>query len=172
MKKGIKRSMLAAALFTAVCLGASESASDKAYTINDQEYLEAPGHSILVFHNIYPLGKQGGIEIIQHGVRVATNGDLRLEPSPGQWDPLPETGKREVDTEKGEIRVPLHYPDVDLDYTVRVRPEGKGVRISVDLAKPLPSEWVGKVRMNLELYPPEYYGKTFFLGDTQGVFRR
>jgi hypothetical protein len=30
----------------------------------------------MVFEDIYPEGHQGGVEIIQHGVRVATNGDV------------------------------------------------------------------------------------------------
>ena len=60
------------------------------WTVNDLEYFEAPGLSMLVFHGIYPEGKQGGVEIIQHGERVATNGDLRLEPTPSQWAPLPK----------------------------------------------------------------------------------
>ena len=28
-------------------------------------------------------------EPMQQGVRVAANGDLRLEPTPGQWSPMP-----------------------------------------------------------------------------------
>ena len=47
-----------------------------------KESLEARGLSVLLFHNYYPDGKQGGIEIIQHGLRIATNGDLRLEQLP------------------------------------------------------------------------------------------
>ena len=59
------------------------------WKLNPLQYYEAAGLSALVFHSSYPAGKQGGIEIIQHGERVATNGDLRLEPTPGQWAPLP-----------------------------------------------------------------------------------
>ena len=59
------------------------------WKINELEYFEKQGLSVLVFHNFYPEGKQGGIEIIQHDERVATNGDLRLEPAPGQWSRVP-----------------------------------------------------------------------------------
>ncbi|MGH8021812.1 MAG: AGE family epimerase/isomerase, partial [Opitutaceae bacterium] len=34
---------------------------------------------------------------IQNGARVATNGDLRLGPTPGQWQPVPKVGERQVD---------------------------------------------------------------------------
>jgi hypothetical protein len=43
----------------------------------------------MAFDDIYPEGHQGGISIIMHGNRVATNGDIRLEPTPGQWQPVP-----------------------------------------------------------------------------------
>ena len=32
------------------------------WQVNDLEYFEAPGLSALVFHNVYPEGKQGGLE--------------------------------------------------------------------------------------------------------------
>ena len=69
------------------------------WTINDQEYLETQGLSVLAFHNFYPSGKQGGIEFIQHGERNATNGFIRMDRINGQRFnyPEPEQVKREVD---------------------------------------------------------------------------
>ncbi|MFB0504978.1 MAG: glycoside hydrolase, partial [Candidatus Bathyarchaeia archaeon] len=142
------------------------------WTVNDLEYMEAPGLSMLVFHDVYPEGKQGGLEIIQHGERVATNGDLRLEPTPGQWAPLPKVGKRETDAEKGIVEVSQSYPDYNLDYTVRVQADGDSLRICVDLDRPLPPELVGKASFNLELFPQAYFGKTFHMGNTCDVFPR
>lgn len=142
------------------------------WEMNTLGYFETPGLAALVFHNLYPEGKQGGIEIIQHGERVATNGDLRLEPTPGQWAPLPVAGEREVDIECGVVRVPLHYPDVDLDCALRVWAEGAALQIAVDLARPLPAEWVGRVSLNLELFPDVYCGRTFHLGGSFGVLPR
>jgi hypothetical protein len=54
---------------------------------NDQDYFEMPGLNVLVYHNPFPEGHQSGVEVIQHGERVATNGELRLSPAPGQWQP-------------------------------------------------------------------------------------
>ena len=62
--------------------------------INDHEYFEKPGLNVMVFFDIYPEGHQGAVGIIQNGTRVATNGDLRLEPTPGQWQPIPKVSKR------------------------------------------------------------------------------
>jgi len=42
---------------------------------------------------------------------VATNGDLRLEATPGQWQPIPKQGKRIVDVANNLIKVTMTYPD-------------------------------------------------------------
>ncbi len=140
--------------------------------INELEYFEAPGLSVLVFHDFYSEGKQGGIEIIQHGERVATNGDVRLEPAPGQWSNVPKAGKREVDRDKGTIKVPLSFPDHNYGFAVRVEADGTSILVTVDLSRPLPDEIVGKASFNLELFPSAYFGKTFQLGSTSGIFPR
>ena len=68
--------------------------------INEQEYLEMAGVNVMLAHDFYPESHQGGVGIIQNGLRVATNGDLRLEPAPGQWQPVPKVGSRMVDRSK------------------------------------------------------------------------
>src|SRR5689334_13217688 len=83
------------------------------FQINQLEYLERYGVNVMLAHDFYPEGHQGGVGIIQNGLRVATNGDLRLEPTPGQWQPIPKVGKRVVDREKEEISVRMEYPDPD-----------------------------------------------------------
>src|SRR5450755_2950381 len=67
-----------------------------AMVLNKQEYLEYQGVNVMLAHDFYPEGHQGGVGIIQNGQRVATNGDLRLEPTPGQWAAIPKVGKRIV----------------------------------------------------------------------------
>ncbi|UCD38870.1 MAG: hypothetical protein JSW54_05160, partial [Fidelibacterota bacterium] len=42
--------------------------------LNDQDYFEMPGLNVLFYHNTFSEGHQGGLEIIQHENRVATNG--------------------------------------------------------------------------------------------------
>lgn len=42
---------------------------------------------------IIPEGHQGGVCVIMNGHRVATNGDLRFEATPGQWQPVPAAEK-------------------------------------------------------------------------------
>ncbi|HSH19889.1 MAG TPA: glycoside hydrolase family 9 protein, partial [Draconibacterium sp.] len=161
------------------------SAISQSLTINSDEYFEMPGLNVMVFYDIYPEGHQGAIGIIQNGTRVATNGDLRLEPTPGQWQPIPKTGKREVFKDKNEIQIkctypdesrnrkgfnPVFYPDLDFSYNVRVIGEGKNFRIIVDLEEPLPEEWIGKVGFNLELFPAILFGKSWYMDRESGIF--
>jgi endoglucanase len=148
------------------------SGPDRGWTINALEYFEKPGLSILVFHNIYPEGKQGGIEIIQNGERVASVGDVRLEAMPGQWGGLPAAGKRVVDRSSGRIEVPMRFVKEGLDYRVRVEPCGDSICITVDLPRPLPPGLAGRAGFNLALFPPAYFAKSFHLGRIDGIFPR
>ena len=155
--------------------------------LNELEYLEMPGLNVMLAHDYYPEGHQGGVGIIQNGLRVATNGDIRLDRTPGQWQPVPKVGKRVVDRASGEISLraeypdeskdrkgfnPVEYPDLRFAYTVRVRPEGAAFRIVVDLEQPLPAGWVGRVGFNLELFPGLLFGRTFATESASGIFPR
>jgi endoglucanase len=163
------------------------SAQRPALQLNDREYFEMPGLNVMAFQDIYPEGHQSGVVIIQNGVRVSTNGDLRLDPTPGQWQPMPKQDKRVVNKQGNEITTwlsypdpgrnrkgfnPIDYPDLNLSYQVRVRGEGQGVRIIVDLDHPLPAAFVGKVGFNFELYPAALFGKSWYLGMHSGIFPR
>jgi hypothetical protein len=177
---------LGMSLATATASAAAQ-AGDDALSINDQEYLEMRGLNVMLAHDYYPEGHQGGVSVIQNGQRVATNGDLRLEPTPGQWQPTPEVGKRQIDRTTQEISVhmafpdesqdrkgenPIGYPDLKMSYAVRVRPDGRAFRIIVDLDEPLPAGWVGKVGFNLELFPGILFGKSYEIGGQSGIFPR
>ncbi|MBR5742926.1 MAG: hypothetical protein IKX85_03915, partial [Clostridia bacterium] len=50
-------------------------------------YFKNEGVNVMAFDDIYPEGHQSGVSILMHGKRVATNGDIRFEPTPGQWQP-------------------------------------------------------------------------------------
>src|ERR1035437_5035886 len=135
--------------------------------LNDLEYFEMPGLNVMSFQDIYPEGHQGGVSIIQNGVRVATNGNLVLNPTPGQWQPVSKLRNREVDKKNNTIRVsltypdsgrfkgfnPIKYPDLYFNYKITVTPEGNSIRIIVDLDRPLPKDWIGEVGFNIELFP-------------------
>ena len=116
-------------IITGLCfnIGYSQSDDNGGLKIGEGSYFEMPGLNVLVYNNTFTEGHQGGVEIIQHGVRVATNGELRLSPSPGQWQPLPKLGVgyeargvspqgvdlegRVVDKENNVISLPCSYPN-------------------------------------------------------------
>jgi hypothetical protein len=162
-------------------------AAADAYRLNDAGYFENAGINVMLGQDYYPEGHQGGLSIIMHDERVASNGDVRLEPAPGQWSPIPKPGERKLDRAAQEISVHLAYPDAERDrkgfnpivypdlafgYTVRARPEGDAIRITVDLDQPVPNGWVGKIGFNLELFPEALFGKSYQLGETHAVFPR
>jgi len=155
--------------------------------INNEGYYETRGLNVMMFDDFYPDGHQGGLTIVQSGRRIAANGDLRLEPTPGQWSPVPAVGKRTIDKEKGIISVelwypdsskdrkgfnPIIYPDLRFKYTIRTEAIGNSIKLSVDLEKPLPKEWTDKVGFNLELFPGHYFGEHYFMDSELGIFPR
>lgn len=155
------------------------------FQLSDRGYFERDGVSVMAFQDFYPDGHQGGVTVVQHGVRTAANGDLRLNATPGQWDPVPTQDSREV--EGGEIVTrlsypdpsknrrgfnPIEYPDLEMSYAVRARAEGDAVVVTVDLDQPLPDDYVGVVGFNLELYPVDLFGKAWLLDSARGRFPR
>jgi hypothetical protein len=159
----------------------AQSPAPSGLKLNDLEYLEMPGLNVMAFQDIYPEGHQGGISIVQNGVRVATNGDLRLEVAPGQWSAVAKQEKRAIQRETNEIATWLSYtaragmdsePIPNLSYQVRVLSEGQGFRIIVNLDRPLPANLTGKLGLNLEFYPGALFGKTWHLGGESGIFPR
>jgi hypothetical protein len=142
--------------------------------LNDLGYFEAPGMNVLVFSSQYNGfffdEKTAGIELIHHGVRTATGGAIRLQPTPEQWDQIPILSDRKVDRKTSSIEVKLRYNDYDFDSKVTVTAMDDGVIIRVSLDKPLPEKLVGKVGFNLEFLPSAYFEKTFFADGNSGVF--
>ncbi len=160
--------------------------AQEALKLNDKEYFHREGLDITFFSDYYPEGHQSGVTIIQHGVRVAANGDLRLEPSPGQWSPVPKWGARTVDQEDQSItqrlwypdssknRIgfnPVIYPDLYFFYQIEIKAENDGsISVTVDLDEPLPDEWCERAGFNLELFPGDLFGKSYLMDQTSGIF--
>ncbi|WP_438907589.1 hypothetical protein, partial [Bacillus licheniformis] len=90
---------------------------------------------------------------VLHGERIATDGAVRLNPTPEQWDPVPAFVGRARGTEPNQIVVRSTYKDQNLAYRVKVTAEGDGFRIAVDLDQPLPAAFAGKAGFNLDFLP-------------------
>ena len=144
-----------------------------ALTLHDSGYLHKQGWDVLVFNNRYGLfgdEKASGVEIIHHGIRTATNGDVRLNPTPGQWEPIPEVISRSVDQKTKSIETFLKYSRYNFTYSIRVEPRAQGVAISVHLQNELPPSLHGIAGFNLEFLPSAYFRKTYIAGSRTGNF--
>ena len=167
-----------------VIIGAqTDLAEAQNYKINDRGYFNYEGVDAMAFDDFYPEGHQGGISFIMHGKRVATNGDIRFDETPGQWQPVPKKLTRTVDGQKIVTQLcypdtsrhetgfnPMVYPDVQLQYTVSLEPQGKGFLVTVDLETPVPEELVGKAGFNMEFFPGELFGKPWIMDDKAGIY--
>jgi endoglucanase len=142
--------------------------------LNDSAYFEKRGLNVLVFSNWYNGNfgdsKISGIEIIHHGVRTVTNGDVRLNPTPDQWDPIPSFEKRVVNKENKTIEAYLGYPAYQFRYMIKAEPKNGGLRITVNLEKPLPQQLEGRAGFNLEFLPSAYFRKSYLMDDQSGIF--
>jgi endoglucanase len=143
--------------------------------LNNQGYFETRGLNVLVFSNCYNESfddsKMSSIEIIHHDMRVATNGDVRLNPTPEQWDPIPVFLGREIDSLNQVIEASLTYPAYNFKYRIKVKSEDKGVLITVNLDTPLPHELEGNAGFNLEFIPSSYIEKSYLMDDSiTGIF--
>lgn len=166
-----------AALLAAAVLDAQD------YKLNDKGYFNYEGVDAMAFDDFYPEGHQGGIAFIMNGRRVATNGDIRFDETPGQWQPVPKKTGRIVDGQKIITTLcypdtsrhetgfnPMVYPDVNLSYSVTLEPFGKGFLVTVDLDSPVPDELVGKAGFNLEFFPGELFGKPWIMDRKTGIY--
>lgn len=174
-------------LLGSIILSAGCFAQQSSFVLNNLEYFEMGGVNVMAYHDIYPEGHQGGVAVIMHGKRLATNGDLRLDETPGQWQPIPKQLDRKVDEAGKTITVklaypdpainrkgfnPIEYPDLNLNYTVKIRSEGASVIVTVDLETPVPEEFIGKVGFNMELFPGILFGKAWIMDNRSGIFPR
>lgn len=162
------------------------SCQEQGFTLGKTSgYFQNKGVDVMAFDDIYPEGHQSGVSIIMHGHRVATNGDIRFEPTPGQWQPVPKQGERLLDEAANTITTtlaypdkarhlngfnPMIYPDFEFSYTVTVKGEGPSVIVTVDLDRPVPDVFAGKLCFDLELFPGDLFGKPWIMDNKQGIF--
>ena len=177
----MKRLLLSAV--SAMLLATGVVAQD--FKLNTAGYFEDGGANVMVFSDVYPEGHQGGVTLVNNGNRWAAGGDVRFEISQGQWQALPKLRSRVVDEAANEISVtlsypdsarhmagfnPMLYPDLVFSYTIRVKGEGDHLVLTVDLDRPVPERFVGKLGFNLELVPAALLGKPWIMDNQSGLF--
>ena len=167
---------LALTLVALTC-GPTLFASDFAMKVTDKNYLDTQGFSVFLYdstyHPVFVDQKNTAMEMILHGQRIATNGDVRLMPTPEQWDLVATLKSRNADKANNRLTADLAFPAFDLSYTLEVAAEPGGVKVSINLDKPLPPKLAGRAGFNLEFLPSIYMGKAYLVDGTKaGIFPR
>src|ERR1022692_4330195 len=152
-------------------------AADFMMQVTDNGYLNTQGFSVILykdtFHPIFVDEKKAAMEMILHGQRIATNGDVRLVPTPEQWDLVAKLGGQQADKEHNRLTAQLSFPSYEMNYRLEVAAEPGGVRVSVNLEKPLPEKLAGRAGFNLEFLPSIYVGKSYAIdGKSFGMMPR
>src|ERR1700758_3189399 len=153
------------------------SGADFTMKVTDKNYLDTQGFSVFLYdstyHPIFVDQKNTAMEMILHGQRIATNGDVRLMPTPEQWDLVATLKGRHADKANNRLSADLAFPTFDLSYTLEVAAEPGGVKVSINLDKPLPQKLAGRAGFNLEFLPSTYMGKAYLVdGSKAGIFPR
>ena len=161
----------------ALISGSSLFAADFGMKVTDKNYLDTQGFSVFLYdstyHPVFVDQKNTAMEMILHGARIATNGDVRLMPTPEQWDLVATLKGKKADKEKNRLTADLAFPAFDLNYTLEVAAEPGGVKVSINLDKPLPEKLAGRAGFNLEFLPSIYMGKAYLVdGSKAGIFPR
>ncbi|MDN4503544.1 glycoside hydrolase family 9 protein [Alteromonadaceae bacterium BrNp21-10] len=170
----LKVAVVSSLLFFIPFLSSADTASKEPVKLNELDYFEHQGVNVLVFSNwyngLFSDSKMSGIELIHHGVRTATNGDVRLNATPEQWDAIPAFKERRVDRENNSIEAFLTYSDYQFDFSIKAQSVKDGIKISVNLPTPVPAALAGKVGFNLEFLPASYFEKAFLMDSSSGLF--
>src|ERR1035438_4536741 len=139
--------------------------ADFAMRVTDKNYLDTQGFSVFLYdstyHPVFVDQKNTAMEMILHGERIATNGDVRLMPTPEQWDLVSTLSGRHADAGNGRLTADLPFPTYQMDDRLEVAAESGGIRVSVNLAKPLPEKLAGRAGFTLEFLPSIYMDKTY-----------
>jgi len=149
-------------------------------TINEKGYLDSRNVSVLAFHNIYPVGMQGGIEIIQHNLRTSSNGTVsyrlheNVEEIPGvnvSHEPIPKINNPERQIEGNIITLPFSYDAINLAYEIVIEPTADfGFEVRMNFKEPVDTRIIEEVEFSMEFYPELYAGKSYVSESGFGVF--
>src|ERR1700709_2434728 len=108
---------MVACLLFALTSGPSLFSADIAMRVTERNYLDAQGFSVFLYdstyHPVFVDQKNTAMEMILHGQRIATNGDVRLMPTPEQWDLVASLKGRQVDKANNTLSANLAFPTFD-----------------------------------------------------------
>jgi endoglucanase len=135
-------------------------------------YFETPGFAFLVYQNTYLVGKRGGLEMFLHGRRVLDAGEVVCLGADGRYYAFDSTeiGKQAIDLEKNTCVLPGKIAALDITYKIVARTDGRSIILTTELEKPVDWKKVKKVMLKLEIYPQDYWYRTYYGGASSGYF--
>lgn len=148
------------------------SFSQDGLKIDKDEQFYSHCFSAMVYHNKYYQGRRGAIELVLHGSRIATNGDIRLAPIPipDMPDvPMPEFVSRKVDSIHSKISALNSYSALGFSYEVSVQSEGYNLRVTAKILGEIADSLLGKLAFMLEVFPGIYKGKSWMMDAQTGI---
>ncbi len=165
------------ALLIAPFHGSSALGSDLTLKMTSSGYLDAPGVSVMLYDDNYsPIffdQKNAAMQIILHGHRIATNGSVRLMPTPEQWDPIPHLSARQADVKHDRLIASEAYPEYHLLLPRRGCGRARRSARQRESRRAAAADTVGRAGFNLELLPSIYMDKAYAVDDQAfGVFPR
>jgi hypothetical protein len=117
-------------LLLALTSGTSLFAADFSMKVTDKNYLDTQGFSVFLYdstyHPVFVDQKNTAMEMILHGQRIATNGDVRLMPTPEQWDLVATLKGRQADKAGNRLTANLAFGTFNLSYTLEIAAEPGG----------------------------------------------
>ncbi len=142
--------------------------------VGNDGYFTDKGFDVFMYSTVFDRGfgdqHCAGIELLQNGRRVATNGDIHLLPTPEQWDatPAPIRGERTYADDKITVRMTIPEETFEddtpsnpaVDYDLIAEPEEGGLKLTCKLTAPLPADLIGKAGFNMEFLPSVYIAKS------------
>jgi hypothetical protein len=168
-----KLSVLCCAILAASCAQTSVKPQG---ALHSGGYFAAPGVNVFAFNSppggLFFDAKTSGVEIIHHGERTATNGDVRMFATPEQWDGMGQLVSRKIDEQAKTITTQLAYPELGFNYSVVVTAAPQGYKVNVYLDQPLPQALVNKAGFNMEFLPSVYWDKAYLMDAKAGQFPR
>ncbi len=153
-------------LFLVITVSAQE---EHPLLLNQKGYLYSETFSVLPFLSGYPVGKQGGIELILYNQRIASNGDITIIPKTADNDssnhhmvPIPEIIKpeRSLDHKNNKVSLLFTHNKLGIDYLIETKGSENKLFINI-IPKKCDTSLVDTVWFNLELYPQAFAGKTY-----------
>jgi hypothetical protein len=89
-------------------------------------------------------------------------------PTPEQWDLVATLKGRKPDHENKRLTADLAFPAFDLSYTLEVASEAGGVKVSINLDKPLPEKLAGRGGLQPGVPALDLHGQGIPGGRNQG----